>query len=97
VRDAARGAVTGYLGQPNYRNNLRRGGFSDEEMEAVSDRLVDALVVTGDEAALVARISAMRAAGADHVAVIPLSPAGRQADIATARAVAPQPSPATAS
>jgi probable F420-dependent oxidoreductase len=97
VRDAARGAVTGYLGQPNYRNNLRRGGFSDEEMEAVSDRLVDALVVTGDEAALVARISAMHAAGADHVAVIPLSPAGRQADIATARAVAPQPSPATAS
>jgi hypothetical protein len=31
----------------------------------------------------------MHAAGADHVAVIPLSPAGRQADVATARAVAP--------
>lgn len=97
VRDAARGTVTRYLGQPNYCNNLRRGGFSDEEIQAVSDRLVDALVATGDEAELVARIAAMHVAGADHVAVIPLSREGRQADLATARAVATRPSPATAS
>lgn len=95
VRDAARAAVTRYLGQPNYRNNLRRGGFSDAEMEAASDRLVDALVATGDGAALLARIGAMRAAGADHVAVIPLSREGRQANLETAGALAPGLSPAT--
>ncbi len=97
VRDAARGAVTHHLGQPNYSNNLRRGGFSDEEIEAVSDRLVDALVVTGDEAALAARIAAMQAAGADHIAVIPLSREGRQADVTTVRALAPRPPPAATS
>jgi probable F420-dependent oxidoreductase len=96
VRDTARGAVARYLVQPNYRNNLRRGGFSDEDIEAVSDRLVDALIATGDEGALIARIAAMHAAGADHVAVIPLSRQGRQADLATAGAVAPRPSPPTA-
>ncbi len=88
VHDAARGLVSHHLGQPNYRNNLRRGGFSDAELDAVSGRLVDALVATGDDAALVARIASMHAAGADHVAVIPLSPAGRQADLETARAIA---------
>lgn len=97
VRDAARGTVMRYLGQPNYSNNLRRGGYSDEEIEAVSDRLVDALVATGDEGAIVARIAAMQAAGADHVAVIPLSRDGRQADLATVRAVAPGPASVRAS
>jgi probable F420-dependent oxidoreductase len=89
VRDAARQSVSRYLGQPNYRLNLRRGGFSDEELEAVSDRLVDALVATGDSAALRDRVAALRSAGADHVALIPLATDGRQADLATARAVAP--------
>lgn len=88
VHDAARGVVSHYLGQPNYRNNLRRGGFSDAELDLVSGRLVDALVATGDDAALVARIASMHSAGADHVAVIPLSPAGRQADLETTRAIA---------
>lgn len=92
VRDAARGAVTRYLGQPNYRNNLRRGGFTDEELDGVSDRLLDALVVTGDEADIGARVAAMHGAGADHVAVIPLSSEGRQADLPTARGAYAPPS-----
>jgi alkanesulfonate monooxygenase SsuD/methylene tetrahydromethanopterin reductase-like flavin-dependent oxidoreductase (luciferase family) len=89
VAAAARGSVTRYLAQPNYRANLLRGGILAEEIEAVADPLVRALVATGDADDLRERIAAMRAAGADHVAVIPLSPAGRQADLATARAVAP--------
>jgi probable F420-dependent oxidoreductase len=91
VRDAARGLVRRYLGQPNYRANLRRGGYTEEDLDAVSDPLVDALVATGDAAALRARVTALGEAGADHVAVIPLSAAGRQASLETASAVAPDP------
>lgn len=89
VRAAARSVVGHFLGRPNYRNSLQRGGFDAASIEAVSDPLVDALVATGTAADLQARIAAMRAAGADHVAVIPLSAEGRQADRATLRAAAP--------
>jgi probable F420-dependent oxidoreductase len=89
VGEAARGLVRRYLGQPNYRTNLLRGGYPEDEVDGASDRLVDALVATGDEAALRARVEAMRSAGADHVAVMPLSPGGRQAGRETAAALAP--------
>jgi hypothetical protein len=89
VDAAARGNIGRYLAQPNYRANLLRGGITAEEIDGLAASLVHSLVATGDADDLRARIAAMRAAGADHVAVIPLSPAGRQADIATARAVAP--------
>ena len=47
VRAAARAAVSRYLGQPNYRNNLLRAGIEAADIDAVSDSLVDALVATG--------------------------------------------------
>ena len=57
-----------YLGAPNYVENLRWLGFRDPDFEhGGSDRLVDAVVGWGDEAAIVARIEAHLAAGADHV------------------------------
>jgi probable F420-dependent oxidoreductase len=90
VEATARGLVKRYLGQPNYRTNVNRGGFSDDELDSVSDRLVDALVATGDQAALWGRVAAMQSAGADHVAVIPLSTEGRQASLETAAALAPR-------
>ena len=81
--------VSRYMGQPNYRNNLLRAGFTEADLDGPSDALVTALVALGDADELRARIAGMHAAGADHVTVIPLSPSGRQADLATARAVAP--------
>lgn len=89
VDAAARSMIGRYLTQPNYRANLLRGGISPEEIESLPDRLVHALVATGDSSELRGRIAQMQAAGADHVAVIPLSRGGRQADVATTRAVAP--------
>jgi hypothetical protein len=74
--------------QPNYRANLLRIGIAAADIDAVSNSLVDSLVATGDAAALRARVAQMHAAGADHVAVIPLSAEGRHGDVATARAVA---------
>jgi probable F420-dependent oxidoreductase len=90
VDAAARGSIRRYLSQPNYRANLVRGGFTIEEVDTLADSLVHALVATGDADDLRARIAEMQAAGADHVAVVPISPAGRQADLATVRAVAPE-------
>lgn len=89
VDAAARATVARYLQQPNYRANMIRAGVAPDALDTLADPLVRALVATGDPAALWARIAEFHAAGADHVAVIPLSPAGRQADVATARAVAP--------
>jgi len=89
VRETARAAVGRYLAQPNYRNNLLRAGFTAEQIDAVADPLLERLVAMGDEASLRRRVEEMHAAGADHVAVIPMSPDGRQADMATTRALAP--------
>lgn len=52
VRAAARGLVRRYVGQPNDCANLCRGGDTEEDLDAVPDPLVDALVATGDGAAL---------------------------------------------
>ena len=70
ARAKARVHIGIYLGLPNYTNNLRRFGFSDDDFaDGGSDRLVDAIVVWGDESAIRARVDEHIAAGADHVCV----------------------------
>jgi probable F420-dependent oxidoreductase len=60
--------LTIYSGLPNYRNNWLRQGFSEDDLvKGGSDRLADALVVQGDEEAIVDRVRAHLDAGADHV------------------------------
>ena len=62
--------VTPYLGLTNYTSNLKRLGFSAEDVAGEgSDRLIDALVVSGDDAAIRRRFEEHHQAGADHVAV----------------------------
>jgi hypothetical protein len=59
-----------YVSLPNYTNNLKRQGFSDEDfVSGGSDRLVDALVAWGDANAILDRIAAHREAGASHVSL----------------------------
>ena len=73
ARRIARGHMEVYLRLPNYVNNLRALGYTDEDFSAGgSDRLVDAIVAWGDEAAIAARVREHRDAGADHVALQPL-------------------------
>jgi probable F420-dependent oxidoreductase len=70
ARRVARMHLSGYLSQPNYRNNFVRQGFSIDELDGGgSDRLVDSIVAWGSLDAVVARVQAHRDAGADHVAV----------------------------
>jgi len=57
-----------YLGLPNYTNNLKRFGWTDDDIaDGGSDALVDAIVAWGDLDTVVARVQAQHEAGADHV------------------------------
>jgi probable F420-dependent oxidoreductase len=90
ARRAAHRYLDRYLGLPNYLANLRSAGFSDAELaKPGADRLVDALVAWGDRATVRSRLREMLDAGADQVALIPLTADGLHADHATMEALAP--------
>jgi probable F420-dependent oxidoreductase len=57
------------LNLPNYVNNMLRLGFTADDVSTISDRLFDALIVWGDEAAIKHRVDEHLAAGADHVCI----------------------------
>ena len=71
ARAIARTHTQTYVGLPNYTNNLKRFGITDEDLTEPggSDRLVDTVVAWGDLDTVLARIQAHRDAGADHVCV----------------------------
>lgn len=54
---------------PGYSQNFRRMGFTDQDIDELSDRLVDGLVAWGDADAIAARVAEHRQAGSDHVAL----------------------------
>lgn len=59
-----------YLGLRNYVSNLRRLGWSDEDLaDGGSDALIDALVAHGDAVTVAARVREHITAGANHVAI----------------------------
>jgi len=67
---------TPYLGLVNYTNNLRRLGFTDNDLtDEGSDALIDALVAHGSASEVARKLSAHFAAGADHVCIQLLTPA----------------------
>jgi probable F420-dependent oxidoreductase len=90
ARTIARSHLAGYLGLPNYTNNWKRLGFTDDDLaDGGSDRLVDAFVVWGDEETIMARVDAHRDAGADHVCVQVLTHNLMEAPLAEWRTLAP--------
>lgn len=75
ARATARAHMGYYLALDNYRNNLLRLGFSEEDVAGDgSDRLVDAIIAWGDVESVTARVKAHLDAGADHVCVQALGP-----------------------
>jgi probable F420-dependent oxidoreductase len=75
ARETARRHTSIYVNLPNYTNNLRDFGFTDDDFaDRGSDRLVDAIVAWGDHDAIVRRVAAMRDAGADHVCIQVIRP-----------------------
>jgi probable F420-dependent oxidoreductase len=70
AREIARDVLPLYLRLPNYTNNLKRQGFSEDDFaDGGSDRLVDALVAWGGTDEVLARVAEHHEAGADHVAL----------------------------
>ena len=89
-RETARAFVNDYLALPNYVRNLRRLGFTDDDLAGrASDRLVDALVARGDEDAIAARVRAHHDAGADHVCIYVVGGADEELPLDTWRRLAP--------
>jgi probable F420-dependent oxidoreductase len=74
ARRLARTYLGDYLGLPNYVNNWRRLGFTDDDFAADgSDRLIDTFVAHGTIDSIMARLREHLDAGADQVAVQPLA------------------------
>jgi probable F420-dependent oxidoreductase len=70
ARAISRARLAQYLQLPNYTNSFVRQGFTEADFEnGGSDRLVDGLVAMGSVEAVLERVAAHHAAGADHVAI----------------------------
>lgn len=70
ARAVGREFMSHYLGLPNYANNLRRFGFTDEDMkQPYPDRFVDAVTAWGDVEDIRRRVQEHLDAGADHVSL----------------------------
>lgn len=74
ARETARRHARRYLALENYRANLVRLGYGEGDLAAGgSDALVDRIVAWGDADAIARRVADHHDAGADHVAVQPLT------------------------
>lgn len=70
ARRVARRFAVDYLQTPNYANNLRRMGYTDQDLGGQgSDRVIDATIAWGDVDQISARVRQHLEAGADHVCV----------------------------
>lgn len=78
AREAALAQLSIYADLPNYRNNWKRLGFTEEEIEERAGRFVDAVFVWGDEDRVRAGVQAHYDAGATHVCVQPVMPGGER-------------------
>jgi probable F420-dependent oxidoreductase len=79
ARAGARVALAPYIGMENYCSNWRRLGFNQSDFaDGGSDRLIDANIAWGDEAAIRQRIQAHWDAGADHVCIQSIHPSGER-------------------
>ena len=68
---------TPYLGLVNYTSNLRRLGWSDDDLaDGGSDALIDALVAHGSPGQVAAQLTRHLDAGADHVGIQLITPDG---------------------
>jgi len=66
-----------YLGLVNYTSNLRRLGWSEQDLSGTgSDALIDALVAHGSPAEVAGQLTRHLDAGADHVCVQLITEAG---------------------
>jgi hypothetical protein len=75
-------------GLPGYRASFARMGFTDGDIDGLSDTLVDQLVIWGDAGTIATRIGQYRQAGADHVMLHVLNDGGQPGPMEVARRLA---------
>jgi probable F420-dependent oxidoreductase len=78
AREQARQSAATMLARPPYAASIARLGYDADQVAAVSDDLVQALVAHGDPDAIAAAAAAHRAAGADHVVLMPSAAVQRE-------------------
>jgi probable F420-dependent oxidoreductase len=77
ARTLARAELERYMGLPNYRNCWLSLGFGENDLAAGgSDRFLDAMVAWGPQSAMEQRVAEHFDAGATHVCIQPVHPAG---------------------
>jgi probable F420-dependent oxidoreductase len=90
ARRVGRAYMRWYLGVENFRNSLLWQGFTEDDLAAGgSDRLIDAILVWGDEETVRARVEEHFAAGADHVSVQAVAEDALELDLEPYRRMAP--------
>ena len=67
-----------YSRAPGYVNAWLKMGFTQEDIDGLSDKLVDAIVAWGDVEAIEARLTEHAEAGATHICIHPLHPESGQ-------------------
>lgn len=72
AREIAREPLTFLSTVPGYRQNFLRMGFTSDDVDQLSDRLVDAVVAWGSVDDIARRVQEQWEAGADHVVLAPL-------------------------
>jgi probable F420-dependent oxidoreductase len=82
AREIARETLVHYARLPNYVNNWLRDGFTPQDVDSLSDRLVDSLVAWGSLEAVADRVREHLSAGADHVCLQVISAGGMNVQLA---------------
>ena len=72
ARAAARQPLSFLATVPGYRQNFLRMGFAEADVDQLSDRLIDGLVMWGSIETIASRVAEHHEAGADHVVLAPL-------------------------
>jgi probable F420-dependent oxidoreductase len=88
ARQTARRPLRFLSGLRGYRASFARMGFTDTEIDALSDTLVDQLVLWGDVDTITARVGEHLRAGADHVVFHVLNEGNQPGPIEVARRLA---------
>jgi probable F420-dependent oxidoreductase len=88
ARETARQPLRFLSGLPGYRASFARMGFTENEVTGLADRLVDNLVIWGNDDTITARVRQQLKAGADHVMLHALSDGSQPGPLEVARSLA---------
>lgn len=88
ARETARAPLRFLMGLRSYADSARRQGFTERDIETLSDSLVDNLVAWGSATDIATRARQQLAAGADHVYLSVLSDGTQPSGLDAARRLA---------